>query len=79
METIHSSTAAAYVAAGIGIAVIDVLAVAAHQRDELVVRPFSPTIETQFGALYAAASSTSALAVAFTKVLKSAMSEVLAS
>lgn len=71
METMHSSTAAAYVAEGVGVAIIDLLAAGAERREDIVFRPFTPRIETEFGAIYRGPPSTAALAL--TRALRDAV------
>lgn len=69
METMHSSTALAYVSEGIGLAVVDMFAVSAGRHSNVVIRPFRPLIETHYGAIYALSSPPSKQALEFTTEL----------
>ncbi|MBU4611451.1 LysR family transcriptional regulator [Achromobacter sp. GG226] len=70
LETVNSSTAAAYVAQGIGLAIVDRFAARVPAAQGVVVRPFRPVITLQFSAVYRPVNGRSTLAVAFTQVLR---------
>ncbi len=70
LETANSSTAAGYVAQGIGLAIVDRFAARVPAAAGVEVRPFSPSVLLQFSAAYRPVVGRSRLALAFTDVLR---------
>ncbi|WP_071799495.1 LysR substrate-binding domain-containing protein [Natronohydrobacter thiooxidans] len=74
VQTLYSNTVASYVALGLGLAVIDMFSVLGADRSQFVIRPFTPSINFDFAAIFPQATS-SALAVAFAQTMRDVVSD----
>jgi len=75
LETAHSSTVAAYVREGVGVAVVDSFAAMGPGSEGLVVRPLKPDIAVRFCALYRHSKQALPMARAFAVTLRDALDE----
>lgn len=75
METAHSSTVAAYVREGIGLAVVDSFAAMGPGSEGLVVRPLRPHVSVRFCAVYRHSKKALPMADAFAKTLREALEQ----
>ncbi len=74
VQTLYSNTVASYVALGLGLAVIDMFSVLGADRSQFVIRPFTPTINFDFAAIYPRGTS-STLAIAFALTMREVVSD----
>jgi DNA-binding transcriptional LysR family regulator len=74
---VHSSSVVSYVSQGVGVAVIDPIAVMGPGAEQVAIRPFSPKISMPFAAVYRDMPAPSRFAVAFTDLLRAVVAEEL--
>jgi DNA-binding transcriptional LysR family regulator len=77
LETVHSSSVVSYVSQGVGLAVIDPIAVMGPAADRVTIRPFTPTISMPISAIYREANAVSRFAQEFTEILSGVLSSEL--
>jgi DNA-binding transcriptional LysR family regulator len=77
VETLHSSSVISHVHHGVGLAVTDPIALIGVSTQDVVVRPFLPTISMEFSAIYLRSARRSRIALALTALLKDVVSEEL--
>jgi len=77
VETMHSSSAIGYVSRGIGIAVIDPIAVIGHRTPTVAIRPFTPAISLDFSAVYRRNVPRPDAAAALTRALRRVVDDKL--
>jgi len=77
VETMHSSSVIGYVSRGVGIAVIDPIAIIGSQTSTVAIRPFTPTISMAFSAVYRRPAPRSIVAATLTHLLKQVVADRL--
>lgn len=78
VETMHSSSVIGYVSRGVGIAIIDPIAIIGAHLPSVAIRPFTPTISLEFSAMYRRHMPKPAAAAPLTRVLKQVVADKLA-
>ena len=73
IETRYASTACAFVARGLGVAIVDPFVVAEVGKDEVVTRPFRPRIPYEFSLIYPQRRPNSGIATEFGETFRKAM------
>jgi len=69
LETVHSSSVVSYVMQGLGMAVIDPIAVLGPPAEQVVIRPFKPEITMPISAIYRPSQSPVRFAEEFSAIL----------
>lgn len=69
LETVHSSSVISYVSQGVGLAVIDPIAVMGPATELVTIRPFTPRISMPISAIYREPQTPSRFASEFTQIL----------
>ena len=77
LETVHSSSVVSYVSQGVGVAVIDPIAVMGPGAEQVAIRPFNPKISMPFAAVYRDMPAPSRFAAAFTDLLRAVVADEL--
>lgn len=77
LETLHSSSVVSYVSLGVGIAVIDPIAVMGPAADQVAIRPFVPKIMMPISAVYREGPTPPRFAAEFTEILESVVTAEL--
>ncbi|MBL6929497.1 MAG: LysR family transcriptional regulator [Rhodospirillales bacterium] len=73
IETRYASTACAFVARGLGVAIVDPFVVAEVGKDEVVTKPFRPRIPYEFSLIYPQRRPNSGIASEFGETFRRAM------
>ena len=73
IETRYASTACAFVARGLGVAIVDPFVVAEVGKDQVVIKPFKPGIPYEFSLIYPRRRPNSGIAEEFGETFRKAM------
>jgi len=77
LETVHSASVISYVTQGVGLAVIDPVAVMGPAAEYVTIRPFTPTISMPVSAIYRETPAPSRFALEFSDVLSGVLAAEL--